>query len=727
MTPDDTSKTIEPSDNEPVAPEANAMLDSPEFYLNRELTWLAFNERVLHEAEDERTPLLERLKFISIVSANIDEFFMKRIGGLKVQASAGLHNNRTVDGRTPVEQIAECYRNIRALEHRKRELLSDLKPVLRAKGIALVGYRDLAAAEQESLRQHYIKNIFPLVTPQAMDPAHPFPFVSNLSLNLLVGLHYADDPTPLLARLKVPITAGIPRFQRVGDSLTFVPLEEVVANNLDLLFPGMVIDTCDTFRVTRNAITEKDEEQAEDLLALIETELQERRFAPIVRLQVHKNMSEHNRTKLAAELGLNEDSDVFELESLMGMRDLAEIARLDIAALRDSPHFPVDHPAFVDDASIFDIIRRAPVLVYHPYQSFASSVERFLGEASTDPKVRAIKMTLYRTSEESRVVDHLIEAAQNGKQVVVVVEIKARFDEGANIHWANRLVEAGIHVTYGVVGLKTHCKTILVVRQDADGLRRYAHLGTGNYHAGTARLYADLGLFTAEESIAADLTELFNYLTTGYRPKRKYQRLLPAPKLLKAALLGKIKREIEKHTSESPGLIQIKTNALEDYDITRALYQASQAGVQVDLIVRDSCRVRPQVPGLSDNIRVVSVVGRFLEHARIFYFKNAGKEEYFIGSADMMQRNLESRVESVVPVTSPELHARLRHILDTQLADRRSAWDMQQDGTYVQRRSQDFKAKSCHQQFIEDAEKEHREATRLRKRKPKGVARRLIP
>ncbi len=713
------------SDSQELEAPATDELRAPEYYLNRELTWLNFNRRVLHEAEDNRTPLLERLKFLSIVSSNLDEFFMKRIGGLKVQVSAGMLA-LTVDGRTAEEQIQECYDVIRDVETRKRDLFERLSNQLDAHGIAVVTYDALTDKERELLREHYIRNVFPLVTPQAMDPAHPFPFVSNLSINLLVGLHYPGDTTPLMARLKVPTSGGISRFHPVGRTLTFVPLEEIIANNLDLLFPGMTVDSCDLFRVTRNAITESNEEQADDLLAMIESELIERRFAPIVRLQVATGMSQDRRESLAAELDMDEDSDVFELSSLMGMRDLMEIAQLDIPSLRDPPHHPVDHPALVADRDIFGIIReQGSLLLHHPYNGFSSSVERFLREAAQDPLVGAIKMTLYRTSAESAVLQSLIDAARREKQVVVVVELKARFDEGANIGWANRLEEAGIHVTYGVVGLKTHCKTILVVRQDPDGLRRYAHLGTGNYHAGTARLYTDLGLLTCDDAIGEDLTELFNYLTTGFRPKRKYKRLLVAPKLLKQALLQKIDREIERHSEESPGLIQMKMNGLEDVDITHALYRASQAGVTVDLIVRDTCRLRPQVPGLSENIRVISIIGRFLEHARMFYFRNGDKEEFYIGSADCMKRNLESRVESVVPVRDEALRSHLRRILDVQLADRRSAWEMQADGTYVPREApEDKEARSSQEILIEDAEAAYKEATRLRKRKPKGVARR---
>ena len=707
-------------------PEALQDLSSPELYLNRELTWLAFNRRVLYEAEDERVPLLERVKFLAIADGNLDEFVMKRIGGLKQQAAAGVAD-LTVDGRTAKQQIAECYEVMRALKRRLQVVFLELTDVLAEAGVRLCGHAELSRAEAKLVRDQYIRNIFPLVTPQAMDPAHPFPFVSNLSLNLLVTLKHApDDGDVSQARVKVPVGAGIPRFIRVGDTMTFVPLEEVMANNLDLLFPEMHIDSVELFRVTRNADTERDEEEADDLLELIETELRDRKFAPIVRLEVARGMRPLHRGMLAAELGLDEEADVFEIEGILGMRDLFEIALLDLPTLHDSPHHPVDVPAFNSDRNIFHVIRDAgSILVHHPYESFATSVERFLREASHDPKVRAIKTTLYRTSEDSKFVQHLITAARNGKQVTVVVELKARFDELANIRWANRLESAGIHVTYGVVGLKTHAKVILVVRQDYNGLRRYAHFGTGNYHSGTARLYADVGLFTSDDDIGHDLTELFNYLTTGYKPGRSYRKLLPAPKVLKPALIKKIRREAELSTPENPGRIVFKMNALEDPDVTRALYEAARAGARVDLIVRDTCRLRPGLKGLSERVRVVSVVGRFLEHARVYYFQNGGAEEFYIASADLMRRNLESRVESVVPVEDPALREELRFVLDTQLEDRRSAWDMRPDGSYVRRGDDsDRKAKGCHQAFIDRAEKRYKEATRLRRRKPKGVARR---
>jgi polyphosphate kinase len=694
-------------------------LDAPEYYLNRELTWLTFVKRVLHEAEDKRTPLLERVKFLAITSSILDEFFMKRIGGLKQQVAAGVHK-LTVDGRSPTQQIEESHELIRPLNIEQQSLWVELRQKLEQIGVHLASYESLPENDQRWLRDDYLDNIFPLVTPQAMDPAHPFPFVSNLSLNLLVSLHYPSDPAPLMARVKVPLGAGVPRFIQVRDSLVFVPTEEIMANNLDLLFPGMVIERTELFRVTRNADVESDEDKADDLLALIESELRERKFAPIVRLEVARGMDATHRGRLAAELGLDEQADVFEIDGFLGLGDLFQLAGLDIPEHRDPDHRPVDAPSLVGRSNIFHAIRdNGALLLHHPYEAFGTSVERFLREASEDPKVRAIKMTLYRTSSKSRVIQHLINAALNGKQVAVVVELKARFDEEANINWASKLEQAGIHVTYGVVGLKTHCKVILVVRRDHDGLRRYVHIGTGNYHEETAKLYSDMGLLTCDPGIGRDATELFNYLTTGYKPSRSYKKLLPAPKILKPALLKKIRREIRRASEGEKGLIQIKTNALEDVDITRALYEASQAGVHVDLIVRDSCRLRPHVPGVSDNIRVVSVVGRFLEHSRIYHFHNGGEEEYYIGSADCMTRNLVSRVEVITPVEPKALQGELRTVLDVLLNDQRSAWDMLPDGSYVQRDG-DKDIDGAHQQMIKWVEGRFAEANRLRRRSARG-------
>lgn len=703
-------------------------INNPELYLNRELGWLQFNQRVLLQAADPRIPLLERVKFLAIAGSNLDEFFMKRIGGLKQQALAGVQK-RTIDGRSPEEQIADCYTFIEGHQRDKQKILSDLTGELAQQGVLICAYTDLSATEKEALRGNFYDNIYPMVTPQAIDPAHPFPFVSNLSLNLLVNLRYPGSGELSLARVKVPIGSGAPRFLPVNGQNRFVLLEDVMANNLDMLFPAMEVVDCELFRVTRNANTDKREEHADDLLALIESALRERKFAPIVRLEILPGMNSSHRGLLAAELGLDKQADVFEIDGIMGARDFMQLTSLALPQLKDSPHLPIDHPQLTKGRNIFYDIREAGlILLQHPYESFASSVGRFLKEAACDPKVQAIKMTLYRTSSDSPILDRLIQAAQNGKQVAVVVELQARFDEAANIRLATRLEEAGIHVTYGVVGLKTHAKVILVVRRDYKGLRRYVHIGTGNYHPETSRLYSDLGLLIYDKQIGQDATELFNYLTTGYTPARRYQQLLVAPKSLKKALLAKIEREIEHQQQEREGHLRFKMNALEDSDMAKALYRAAQAGVRVDLLIRDSCRVRPGLPGLSETVQVVSIVGRFLEHTRLYYFRNGGQEEYYLGSADAMKRNLEHRVEVMMPVTSPNLQQELWQMLETQWHDQRCAWDLQADGAYLQRQpAAEEHHPGSQELLIQAAKKRKKDFFRQKERKrKKGVRHRNL-
>ena len=704
-------------------------LSSPEWYLNRELTWLEFNRRVFNESKDVRNPLLERVFFLSVIGSNLDEFFMKRIGGLKQQVGAEL-KLLSIDGRTPQQQIDESYEIVRDILEKQQELERELLVLLAKKDIRIVKYKALDEGQRQKMATYFRDNIYPLLTPQGMDPAHPFPFISNLSLNLLVATRHSDSEHIYLNRIKVPTTGtGIPRFIRVEPGKHFYVLfEDVIANNLEIIFPGMIIESCELFRVTRNAITENWPDQAVDLLSMIETALQDRKFAEIVRLEVDSTMTRQHRGMLASELGIDSRKDVFTVDGIMAKRDLMEIVAIDRPDLHFAPHQPLDHYKLSGDfPNIFHLIREeGPFLLQHPYESFSSSVERFLKEASTDPKVLVIKMTLYRTSANSQIIQYLLDAARNGKQVAVVVELMARFDESANIHWATYLEEAGIHVTYGVVGLKTHSKVIFVVRRDYNGLKRYAHIGTGNYHAGTARAYSDLGLLTCDADIGNDLTEFFNFLTLGYAPARHYKKLLPSPRILKKTLLENIKREIEQHGKGNQGLIQLKSNALTDMDVIAALYQASQAGVKVDLIIRDSCLLRPGIPGLSENIRVVSLVGRFLEHARIYYFKNNGQEQYFIGSADLMKRNLERRVEVIAPVESPVLQAQLREILNLQLTDRRGVWDMQPDGSYTRRQPESKEEKrSAQELLIEKSEKRLAEARRLYKKQySKKIAKR---
>ena len=682
-------------------------LQSSEWYLNRELTWLDFNKRVLHEGQDPRNPLLERVFFLAVVGSNLDEFFMKRIGGLKQMVGASV-KSLSIDGRLPQEQIDLCHAVVREILDQQQSLENDLQRLLSRKSIKIKKYKDLNKDEKENIDHYFRNEIYPLLTPQGMDPAHPFPFISNLSINLLVSVRYPDSDHSYLNRIKIPTSSDLPRFIQVGKEHIYILLEDLVGNNLQLLLPGMEVETCETFRVTRNAITERHEEQANDLLLVIESALRDRKFAEIVRLEIGSGMLEQHKGKLAAELRVDETKDVYEVDGILGLRDMMQIAAIDRSDLHFAQHHPVDNPELLgDDPNIFHTIREhGDVLLQHPYESFDTSVERFLREASQDPKVMAIKMTLYRTAKDSKIIQYLIDAAQNGKQVAVVVELMARFDESANIRWAGFLEEAGIHVTYGVIGLKTHSKLIFVIRKDYNGLRRYSHIGTGNYHAGTARGYCDLGLITCDPEIGADLTELFNYLTSGYTPMRRYTKLLPSPKMLKKALLSKISREIEHQKKGNSGLIQFKTNALVDRDIVEALYRASQAGVHADLIVRDSCRLRPGIKGLSENIRIISIVGRFLEHCRIFYFKNNGDEEYYIGSADLMKRNLESRVEVCVPIISPQHKVLLRELLDLQLTNTRNVWEMKSDGNSVQLHSENEKSALCiHQHLIAKAEK----------------------
>ncbi|MBV2092527.1 MAG: polyphosphate kinase 1, partial [Candidatus Thiodiazotropha sp. (ex Ctena orbiculata)] len=692
-------------------------LDDASLYLNRELTWLAFNRRVLAEASREKNPLLERVKFLAIVSNNLDEFFMKRIGGLKQQVAAGI-SVPSVDGRTPMQQLEECHKVTREMQQTQEQIYNELLLALSEEEIRITEYKSLNEHQQAKLRDHFQQNIFPMLTPLAMDPSHPFPFISNLTLNLLVTLRFPGGHDLHMARVKVPVSQDVSsRLIKVGEDYTYVTLDDLIANNLDMLFPGMAIESCDLFRVTRNANVELDQEAANDLLESIESELRERHFAPIVRLEISNSMNAVHRGMLAAELGLDEEQDVYIIEGMMALRDLFELTKLNLPELHDIPHHPVDHPQLAHDRrNIFHILRdHQGLLLQHPYESFSTTVERFLRTAAEDPKVLAIKMTLYRTSADGNVLDSLIKAARNGKQVAVLVELKARFDEAANIRWARRLEQAGIHVTYGVLGLKTHSKLIMVIRKDYSQLRRYYHIGTGNYHAGTARLYTDLGLLGCDEEIGKDLTEQFNYLT-GYSPPPSYRKILAAPYTLKQSLLNKIEREIKIHRESCTGHIQLKMNALEDPDIVKSLYKATQAGVKVELIVRDTCRFRPGIKGLSESGSVVSIVGRFLEHARITYFHNGGDEEYFIGSADLMRRNLKQRVEVLVPVEAPALRQELRLMLDVQLGDKHNAWDMQSDGTYIRRTpAEEDKSLNCQETLIGVAErrleaaKKHRE------------------
>jgi polyphosphate kinase len=699
-------------------------MDSPSIYLNREMTWLNFNRRVLHEAQDRRHPLLERLRFVAITSSNTDEFFMKRIGGFKQLVGAGVRSI-SIDGRSPEEQIRWAYREVRRLENDKSEIYSNLHRLLHRRGIHILEYEDLTEEEVLSLREHFTENIFPLIFPQGVGPAHPFPFISNLSLNLLVTIKHRAHGEHSLARVKVPVGPDVPRFVRIGESYRFVKAEDVVANNLDLLFPGVHIEKTELFRVTRNSNTEKDEEQADDLLELIEKEVRDRAFAPIVRLQVQMDTDPAHLEMLLTSLKLD-ISDVFEIDGIVGKHDLMELTELNIPDLKYPSYRPIEHPRLRGVKQMFHALRReGDILLVHPYDSFTNSVERLLREAAADPQVRAIRMTLYRTSSDSKVVQYLKDAARNGKQVAVVIELKARFDEQANIAKANELEEVGIHVTYGVVGFKTHAKLIHIVRKDYNGFRTYTHVSTGNYHAGTARLYTDFALLTCDREIGRDVTEIFNFLNTGYSPARKYQKLLMAPSTMKKTFLGFIEREIEHQTATQNGLIRWKLNALEDKDIVLALYKASRAGVKIDLCVRDSCRLRPGVQGLSETIHIRSIVGRFLEHSRVYHFGNNGQDELFIGSADAMRRNLEHRVEVLCPVQDELLKRELLALLSHAFKDKFRHWVMQSDGTYCRPAQHKGKSLVSSQEFLlKIAKRREQEGEKLKKIASKGKSRR---
>ena len=649
-------------------------------YINRELSFLDYASRVISIAEDQAQPPLERAKFLAIVAEHLDQFFQVRVAALKDQVAAGLVP-ASPDGMTAVEQLREIRERVEALVKRQSStFVNEVAPALAASGIVLSDWESLDEDDREFLVKVFKERIFPVLTPLAVDPGHPFPYISNLSLNLAVNVVDPSTGERRFARLKVPPL--LPRFVVTPDGERFVPLEQVIAAHLDALFPGMEIEGNHAFRVTRNADLTLEEEEADDLLAAIELELRRRRFGQAVRLEIDSRMSAEVRELLMRELELDSD-DVYVLEGPLDLTGLWGVHELDRPDLKDDLWVGVTQPRLVDaegdQVDMFGVLREQEVLVHHPYDSFATSVEAFIEQASADPQVLAIKQTLYRTSGDSPIVKALIRAAELGKQVAVLVELKARFDEQANIGWAKALEEAGVHVVYGLVGLKTHSKTALVVRDEGDCVRRYCHIGTGNYNPKTARLYEDLGLLTVDAEVGADLTDLFNSLT-GYSRQTGYRKLLVAPASLRPRILALIASERD---AGEQGRIVLKLNNLVDAAVIDALYEASGAGVEIDLVVRSICALRPGVPGLSDNIRVRSIVGRFLEHSRIFAFGRRENRRFFIGSADLMPRNLDRRVEAVVPVDRPELQARLQEILDVNLADDALAWRLDADGSWT--------------------------------------------
>ena len=663
-------------------------------FFSRELSWLEFNARVLNEARDGRTPLLERLKFLAIFSSNLDEFYMVRVGGLRRKVRNG-QGGYPQERLTPAELLTAIDKRVNGMLHLQRTcLIDDLLPALAVHGAKLVRMNDLSPAEWLVVDAFFESQVFPVLTPLAVDPGHPFPYISNLSLSLAVRIRDPQTGLEHFARVKVP--KSLSRWVPAGRPNHFVPVEEVIGVNLSALFPGMEVLSWHAFRITRFSDFElTGVEEDDDLLSVVERQVFERKFGEVVRLEVQTGMPEELRTLLMEELRDEEDAlvlalpltagDVDEPGTLLDLGDLMSLAAaIDLPEHRYTAFVPSIPVELTDTPNIFDAIREGDILVHHPFESFRDTVEHFLERAATDEHVLAIKLTLYRTSGETVIVKSLIEAAERGKQVVVLIELQARFDEANNIAWARTLENYGVHVVYGVPGLKTHTKTALVVRREPDGIRRYVHIGTGNYHSRTATLYTDIGLFTCSPSVGADVSDLFNALT-GFSRQQLYRKLLVAPANMRRRFVELIDREAVHAREGRGGRIIAKMNALVDPDAILALYRASAAGVQVDLIVRGVCCLRAGMPGVSEHITVRSIIGRFLEHSRIFCFGNGGETEYYLGSADWMPRNFDRRVETVVPIEAPALHARIESLLRTCLDDNRQAWMLQADGTYVQR------------------------------------------
>ncbi len=673
-----------------IASGAHGDLQDPALYLNRELSWLDFNDRVLQLAEEQRLQLLERVKFCAIYTTNLDEFYMVRVAGLRDQIDAGVENPGQ-DGRTPSQTIALIRERVHSLSRRLTDCFEgELRPALADNDIRVVGVRELDEERRSELAALFQKKIFPALTPLAVAPGRPFPYISNLSLSLAVLVRDPANDQTVFARVKVP-TEILPRFVALkpgdpGEQL-LVPLEDVIAHHLDALFPGMEIVDYNVFRVTRDADLEVSDDAA-DLLQAVEDELRRRRFGEIVRVEVGPDISPRLLSELTGLLGVEEEA-VYPVDGLLDMGALWQLVRLPgHAELREEPLVGITHPRLLrhedERPDVLGAMREGDLLVHHPYISFATSVERFVEQAVADPNVLAIKQTVYRTSDDSPLVPALIDATERGKQAVALVELKARFDEGMNIHWAKAMEEAGVHVVYGQPSLKTHAKCVLVVRREGDGVRNYVHIGTGNYHSATARLYTDFGLFTTDEQIGADVADMFNYLT-GYGRPLHYRHVLMAPDQLRDGLLEQIERTIEAHGDGSPARIAMKMNSLVDGRCIRALYRASQAGVQVDLNVRGICCLRPGVPGVSENIRVVSIVGRLLEHSRVYAFHRGGEDTIYISSADLMPRNLDHRVELAVPIMSEELRAELLDSLQRAFADNQNSWALDDDGRWDRR------------------------------------------
>ena len=681
---------------------------SPDLYINRELSWLAFNQRVLAQALDERTPLLDQAKFSAIFSNNLDEFFMVRVASLKSQVEAGV-STKSEDGKTPLEQLLTIRQHlIPLLQQQQQHYRQRLKNGLREHHVQLLDYKQLNKAQRDWVRRYFQSSVFPVLTPLAVDPAHPFPFVSNLSLNVAAVIRDPETGQQQFARVKVP-QKNLPRFVSIPPELsrsrqkpihTAIPQEQVIAFNLEMLFPGMCVEGHYFFRVTRDADLELRDLEADDLMLALEQGLRKRRIGgEVVRLEVPNEMPDDVVELLKSGLAIEQD-DVYVIDGPLGLDDLFSLTSLPLPKLKSKTHTG-QTPAAVSRSqqhlieegaikteefeSIFSVIRRSDILLHHPYDLFSTTVEEFINQAADDPQVAGIKMTLYRTSKDSPIIAALIRAAENGKQVMALVELKARFDEDNNIQWAKQLERSGVHVVYGVLGLKTHTKIVLVVRKEGEKLQSYVHIGTGNYNSKTSKLYTDLGLLSARPELGQDLVELFNYLT-GFSKQQDFRRLLVAPVTLRKGMEALIRREIDHARAGRPGRIKAKMNSLVDPKIIALLYEASQAGVQIELIIRGMCSLIPGREGLSETITVISIIGQFLEHSRIFWFHNGGDAEVFIGSADWMSRNLDRRVEAVTPVDDPPLREKLERLLDLYLSDNHGSWDMHSDGHFSARR-----------------------------------------
>ena len=685
----------------PAGDSAEFELDSPLLFFNRELSWLEFNARVLELAEDPEVPLLERLKFCAIHTSNLDEFYMVRVAGLQDQVEAGIEAPLQ-DGRTPRQAILDIRESVgRQYTRHARCLQGELLPRLADEGICVVACEEIEAEHRAALDDHFRRQIFPVLTPLAIGLGRPFPYISNLSLSLVVVVRDPVGGHETFARVKVP-KEMLPRFVPVGDGHSFVPLEQLIAANLDRLFPGMEVIDHAYFRVTRDADLEVSDE-ADDLLKAVEAEVRRRRFGEPVRVEVSGGMSDRIREMLTGALGV-EPGDVFTIDGLLDATDLWGLVKLPgLSELRDPAWTPVTQPRLQpedgDEPDVMGAMRRGDVLLHHPYDSFSTSVERLVEQAVADPDVLAIKQTVYRTSDDSPLVPALMRAAERGKQAVCLVELKARFDEQANIQWARTLEQSGVHVVYGLPSLKTHAKCVLIVRREGDGVRHYVHVGTGNYHATTARLYTDFGLLTCDEDIGADVAGMFNYLT-GFSRMGRPREVLVAPDHMREGILAEIEETVRAHERGESARIRMKMNALVDPACIRALYRASRAGVPVDLNVRGICCLRPGVAGVSENIRVTSLVGRFLEHSRIYAFERGGEERVYIGSADLMQRNLDTRVELLVPIRDADLRAELLDALERCLVDNCNTWELGEDGTWKRRRPSD-PPRSAHRELME--------------------------